>query len=140
MESNAGLTSSDFADRTHPNNSGYRKMSKVWFNKLKTLLPPPIPDAPERIVISSVTSDSAVLSWNDTSSNEAGFKIYRGNKLIASLSANTTSYTLSNLDSRTSYSYTVKSYNEAGESTAKLISFTTEDDYAWLVAVNYILL
>jgi len=34
MFHNAGLTESDFADKIHPNNTGYHKMANVWFNAL----------------------------------------------------------------------------------------------------------
>jgi hypothetical protein len=30
----AGLTSSDYSDPTHPNNNGYYKMAKVWYQYL----------------------------------------------------------------------------------------------------------
>ena len=34
MYHDAGLTSSDYTDNTHPNNNGYYKMAIVWFNAL----------------------------------------------------------------------------------------------------------
>jgi lysophospholipase L1-like esterase len=34
MYNGAGLTSSDYADNTHPNNNGYYKMANVWFNAI----------------------------------------------------------------------------------------------------------
>ena len=38
MESDAGLTSSDYEDATHPNDNGYTKMANVWFNTLEDIL------------------------------------------------------------------------------------------------------
>ena len=34
MYGEVGLTSADYADNTHPNDSGYRKMAQVWYNAL----------------------------------------------------------------------------------------------------------
>ncbi len=34
MYHGAGLTRGDYADRTHPNSSGYLKMAKMWFGEL----------------------------------------------------------------------------------------------------------
>ena len=34
MYHNAGLTKEDYADNTHPNDNGYRKIAIVWFNAL----------------------------------------------------------------------------------------------------------
>ena len=36
MYHKAGLSEDDYADRTHPNASGYAKMAKVWFDALQT--------------------------------------------------------------------------------------------------------
>lgn len=36
MYNGAGLTSSDYADHTHPNDSGYKKMANVWFKAIQT--------------------------------------------------------------------------------------------------------
>lgn len=144
MENGAGINySTDFQDPTHPNDTGYSKMANVWFNALKRFLPPPAsptPVEPNSVTISSVTSNSAVLHWNDNSNNETGFKIYRGNVLIATVGANVTTYTLTNLESNTSYTYSIKAYNSAGESIAAIITFKIKDDYAWLVPVYHIIL
>ena len=34
MYSTAGLSSSDYADNTHPNDSGFSKMAVVWHNAI----------------------------------------------------------------------------------------------------------
>jgi len=39
MENGAGLNSSHFADQTHPNHSGYNRMSRVWFDSLDVVIP-----------------------------------------------------------------------------------------------------
>ena len=141
MEYGAGLDYNDYSDSVHPDNSGYYKMANVWFDSLKNILPPPPPLPPTNIVVTSIEASSAILSWSDTSTNETGFKIYQGSILIATVGANITSYSLTNLTANTTYSFVVRSYNSEGESsTSTIISFTTKDDYAWLVAVNHIIL
>ncbi len=52
--------------------------------------------------------DSVHVSWQDNSSDETGFKIYRGGILIASTPANETSYHDKFLAPHTNYHYTVK--------------------------------
>ena len=141
MENNAGLNSSDFADATHPNNSGYYKMSKVWFRSLDKLLPAPstVPEKPSNVYTSSIEHDSVTLKWNDSSDNEQGFKIYRGTTLVATLGENITRYTIHNLTPNTHYTYSVVSYIEDDSDPAS-VTFTTKDDYAWLPAVYHVIL
>jgi len=137
MEHNAGLRSSDFQDRTHPNNTGYYKMASVWFRALKRFLPSPIPLEPENLRVTSVGTTSATISWTDTSNNEQGFRIYYGNKLVATLGANTTSYTIHGLNPNERYKYTVVSYSSGGNSNNRYIFVKTKGDYAWLIAVRH---
>lgn len=99
-----------------------------------------VPTRPINIEVASVTSNAAILSWQDISDNEIGFKIYRGSLLIATLAANTTIYTLTNLQYSTDYTYTIVSYNAQGESSGQNISFQTKDNYAWLIPIYHIIL
>ena len=46
MEYNAGLNSSDYSDEVHPNNNGYEKMSRIWFDTLEDILPTLLPPNP----------------------------------------------------------------------------------------------
>jgi len=39
MGEKADLQSYDYADSTHPNTNGYKKMAKIWFEKLNIILP-----------------------------------------------------------------------------------------------------
>jgi len=64
---------------------------------------------------------AAVLSWQDRSTNEQGFRVYRGVaggalSLLATLSAATTSYRDAPLASGTRYDYEVAAFNNQGES------------------------
>ena len=67
----------------------------------------------------SATSSAVNLSWTDTSTTEAGFKIERSSggsyTQIASVAANTTSYTDTPLTEGT-YTYYVFAYNSGGNS------------------------
>lgn len=127
MYSGAGINySTDMVDTSHPNNTGYYKMAKVWFAALENIMSPPVPTKPTNLNMSSISSSSARLSWTDTSSNETGFKIYLDNALVAILGENVTSYTFTGLDSSTTYDCRVKVYNDAGSADSDVITFTTQ--------------
>ncbi len=96
-----------------------------------------VPDAPAAVKVSGTT-----VSWTDTTpyggqdaqgiptagtnaayptptsspKNEIGFKVYRGANLVATLPANTTSWTDASV--KAAYVYTVVAYNAAGNSVA----------------------
>jgi len=78
------------------------------------------PDAPSGLSASALSSSQVLLTWQDNSDNEDGFKIERddgtGFQEIATISANQTSYLDENLSPSTTYAYQVKAYNSAGES------------------------
>ena len=84
-------------------------------NKLKT------PSAPSNL--QAIAQDTSIqLSWNDNSTNEFGFRIYRGtssanvNTLIFTTGQNVTNHTDAGLSPVTTYYYRVGAYNLAGES------------------------
>ncbi len=73
------------------------------------------PAAPSGLSIDAATSQTQVtLRWTDNSSNESEFRIYRDSVHVATVGANTTSYTNTGLTCNTSYTYYVRSYSEAG--------------------------
>ena len=76
------------------------------------------PTAPSSMSATTLSSSSIKLTWTDSSNNETGFYFYRWNgsswSKIATLGANTTSYTDTGLSSSATYYYTVASYNSAG--------------------------
>jgi hypothetical protein len=83
------------------------------------------PVAPSNLTVSSVTTSSITLSWQDNASNESGFRVYRwGNGangwafyLFATVGANITTYTQSGLDCGNDFNYyEIASYNSNGES------------------------
>ncbi len=84
-----------------------------------------LPLAPTALQVSSIQRNEVVLTWEDNSDNEQGFKLYQGEILIATLGANVNRYELANLVEATEYTYSVKAYNTQGESSATSISFET---------------
>ncbi len=69
--------------------------------------------------------------WNDNSSDETGFKVYRGLSsgslsLVATVGANTTQYVDSGLSRRTRYYYKICAYNGNGESCSAVSSARTK--------------
>ncbi len=139
MEYGAGIHyTNDFQDPTHPNNTGYNKMANVWFSALSHILSP-VPNQPTSFQVTSLESKMVTLSWGDTSNNETSYEIYQNGILIATLSANTTQYIVTNLKRVTSYTYTIIALNPQGNSIASSISVRTKDDYGWLVPVTYII-
>lgn len=98
------------------NNTG----NSAFSNEVKTVTGL-VPEAPDRLTITSEEEDRISLSWRDRSENEKGFIVERktgsrGFTKVATLSANTTTYTDRNLASGASYTYRVKAYNDVGES------------------------
>ncbi|CAA6819717.1 MAG: Unknown protein [uncultured Sulfurovum sp.] len=128
MYSGAGIyyDSRDMADYLHPTDSGYAKMATVWFNALENILGSPTPSQPTNFQSTSITHNSVTLTWTDNSNNETAFKIYNGNTRLATLSANVTQHTLSNLQPNTSYTLAIVSSNGNGNSNTSYVTFTTD--------------
>ena len=75
-----------------------------------------MPGSPGNVNASPISSSEIRLTWNDTSDNEDGFRVYRNGVEIANLGPNTTSYIDTGLNPNSSYSYEVSAYNNSGES------------------------
>lgn len=79
-----------------------------------------LPMPPNNLHQSSSTQTSITLEWDDVM-NETGYRIYRlsGSEfsLLASVGANVTTFTDSNLDCGETYSYESTAFNNQGEST-----------------------
>jgi len=88
--------------------------------KKKLVAPPPAPSAPSNLSANAISSTEVNLNWQDNSTNEKGFYLYRrgtGNYAkVAILGANATSYDDDGLMPETSYWYKVIAYNDGGES------------------------
>src|ERR1044071_8316802 len=86
---------------------------------------PAVPNAPSGLIVSVVSSSSLRLQWQDNSSDETSFSVLRcqGSSCtpfgsIASVGANTTVFTNTNLLSGTSYSYSVRAVGKGGRTSA----------------------
>jgi hypothetical protein len=86
---------------------------------------PASPSAPSGLTASAVSETEISLSWTDNSSDETGFKIYRGDELITMADANVTNYTDTGMVCGTTYSYQLVATNDAGNSPAASASGST---------------
>ncbi|MEU1529921.1 glycoside hydrolase family 6 protein [Streptomyces fagopyri] len=86
------------------------------------------PTVPGGLAVSSTTSNSATLSWTASTDNTAvtGYDVYRNGTKVGS--ATTTSYTDSGLAASTTYTYTVRAKDAAGNVSASstAVSATTK--------------
>ncbi len=74
----------------------------------------PPPTAPSGATGTDFTQSSIRLYWTDNSGNEEGFRMYRNGVQVATVGANTTTYTFSGLSCGTSYTLGVAAYNASG--------------------------
>jgi len=79
------------------------------------------PSIPTGLTASGVTSNSAILNWNASTDGTGGsgvadYQVFRGGSLVGS--PTTTFFTDSGLQSRTTYSYTVKAVDRANNVSA----------------------
>ncbi len=117
--SSTGLSASTtytFRVRAHNagGNSGYSNEASAT-----TAAPPPA--APSSLAATANGTSQIDLTWTDNSNNEDGFKIERhagdGNFAeIASVGANVASFSDAGLNSSTTYTYRVRSFNASGNS------------------------
>jgi len=95
----------------------------------------------KNLKIDSINAYSSRIRWEEGSSDTVGYKIYLNGTLFRNINAEKNSYILSGLDACTDYFYNVIAYNDAGNSRAIGGCFKTkEDDFSWLVSVQYIIL
>jgi len=98
-----------------------------------TIAAPALPAAPTNLVAVAISKSQINLSWTDNANNEAGFRIERCKgsacttfAVIATVSANVTSYGNTNLATNTTYRYRVYAYSTSGNSGySNVISATT---------------
>jgi hypothetical protein len=76
---------------------------------------PNVPAAPASLTLTDNVSD-VVLDWQDRSSNETGFRVYRDGALLSTRPAGTTAYADPTVVQGTSYTYYVTAFNANGES------------------------
>ena len=131
-----------------------------------TTLPAPVlPAAPSGLTARAVSARQVDLAWTDNSADESGFIVERsGNggkswSQIARTGANVAAYSAATVSARKTYTYRVRSYNDAGSSAPSNVAAVTTPsatakrapaiqtgrfgapfdaafaDYAWLAAV-----
>lgn len=97
--------------------------------KTKSAAVPTPPAAPANLQVTGTAQTSVSLAWDDRSSNETGFKVYRNGSLLTTVGSNTgttASYQDTAVSCGTTYSYFVTATNGAGDSTASnTVSATT---------------
>ena len=102
-------------------NSSGVSIYSLWANGTTTAEAPATPAAPTNLVVVSARQSSIVIAWNDNSNNETGFYVERSTDgrtwaRLATLGANTTSFTDSSVMRRKTYWYRVQAFNLAGRS------------------------
>ena len=77
-----------------------------------------LPASPTSLAVTPVpkSSTSLRLTWQDNSSNESGFKIYRNSVQIATVNANVRTFDDTGLNPCSAYSYKVYAFNNVGNS------------------------
>jgi predicted phage tail protein len=97
--------------------------AQLWGDLRSGVAAPAQPRAPLNLLATGVSQSRIDLSWTDTSADEQGFRIERstGNPfeqppIVATLSANTTSWSDEGLPADSSFGYRVRAFNAAGPS------------------------
>ena len=99
--------------------------------------PPPPPAAPTGLSATATSDTSIDLAWTDAANNEDGFLVDRSldavvwQQAVASLPANSTSFTDTGLDASTTQYYRVRAYNAQGEGVSSVASATTDSPPAY---------
>ncbi len=86
---------------------------------LRPTIPPAVsvPASPSNLRAIQVTQTEIVVTWQDNSENESGFRVYlAGTDVVARLGSNVTRAVLGNLTCNVQYQYSVRAFNAAGES------------------------
>ncbi|MBW7473871.1 fibronectin type III domain-containing protein [Paenibacillus oenotherae] len=78
------------------------------------------PSAPAGLTAVAVTETTVDLSWTVSTDNTGvtGYDIYNGSTVVGSVNGTTTTFTVTNLTAGTSYTFTVKAKDAAGNSSA----------------------
>jgi len=70
------------------------------------------PLAPSNLILKAQSANSILISWNDNSTNELGFKIWRDGALIKTVPANIKTFIDTGLSPNTNYNYEVRSTDD----------------------------
>ncbi|WP_130733275.1 GEVED domain-containing protein [Flavobacterium sp. J27] len=99
----------------------------IWRTALSTSSDATPPTTPTNLTASGTTQSSTNLSWTASSDNigVTGYDIYRGSNLMGSTTS--TSYSVTGLSAATTYSFSVKAKDAAGNvsSSSNIVTITT---------------
>ncbi|WUI01520.1 cellulose binding domain-containing protein [Spirillospora sp. NBC_00431] len=85
---------------------------------------PGAPSAPGDASVTGKTNSSLTLSWAPSTGTVTGYRVYEGDDVRATVNA--TSATVSGLETCSNHTYTIKAYNDVGESGGTSVSGTTD--------------
>lgn len=109
----------------------YNQTGRSAYSSSAHTVTPGVPTAPSNLQVATLSDSALRLTWNDNSSDESGFTIYRLSGetfvLIGTAEAGATLYDDSELGSATTYYYLVRAYNAQGESDDSNIASGTTD-------------
>lgn len=121
--SDAGLTASTtYYYRISGSNAVGPSPVSIIANASTQAPPLTAPTTPNSLVATAISDTQINLTWMDQSSNESNFKVERATSaggpysILATVAANTTSYSSVGLTAATTYYYRVSSTNTAGSS------------------------
>jgi titin len=94
------------------------------FTNVSTIITPTpvlVPTSPNQLGAIASSESSIDLTWADNSSNETGFRLHRASDglnftEIATLGANVTSFSDTNITAGVNYTYRIRAFNAAGSS------------------------
>ncbi|RZS53291.1 fibronectin type III domain-containing protein [Sphaerotilus mobilis] len=86
---------------------------------------PALPAAPQALSVRAVSPTQVDLTWTDAATNETGFEVLRNGVALASLAANTTTFSDTAAPSGQTLSYQVVALNAAGRSPSNPVSVAT---------------
>ncbi|KJD34905.1 hypothetical protein PW52_12405 [Tamlana sedimentorum] len=99
------------------------------------------PTAPQNLVASNITENSAQLTWNASTDNVSvlGYNIYNNGDFVATVRG-ATNYALVELNQGTEYNITVRAYDEAGNESneSNIATFITLDIIAPTTPLNLV--
>ena len=98
------------------NSAGTTNGSEMSFTTLDSTAP----SVPQNLTATAISSSRIDLSWSASNDNVgvAGYRVYRGTNLIASITSGTT-YSNIGLSANTNYYYTISAYDAAGNASAQ---------------------
>ncbi len=96
-------------------------MHLSWADPSQALPPDDENPTPPGNLSATAGITSITLTWEAATDNRAveGYKIYSGTELITTLNAEQTSYTVTDLEAETEYSYDVTAFDKAGNESEK---------------------